>query len=256
MTLRIGVAQARLFDSIEANTANILAFIDEADRQGVRILGFPETALTGYLFDGFACLDWEKQEAAVEKVADRLRGGRLAIVLGTPTRENGAVHNSALVMLPDGARYVYHKINLVPCEQAWFAPGGTPLRFEVEQAGFGVQICKDQGSPELSRALAKTGVRGIFLCSAHYYEPVEARMKLEKNVALPIARAYENGMFVFKANAVGATRGQVSYGTSMIIDSRGIVVHRAGETREELLFHDIDLSVESPHWNQACFTRS
>jgi 5-aminopentanamidase len=248
MTVRIGVAQTRGFDTIEANAANILAFIDEADRQGVRILGFPETALTGYLFEGFARIDWEKHARVIEQVAGRLLGGRLAIVLGTPTRESGTMRNSAVVLLPDGLRRVYHKINLVPCEQAWFAPGSAALSFEAENARFGVEICKDQGSPDLSRDLARAGVRGVFLCSAHYYEPVEARMKQEKNTALPIARAYENGVYFFKANAVGSNQGQVSYGTSMIIDPRGIVVQRAGETREELLVHDIDLAAENPRW--------
>jgi predicted amidohydrolase len=246
--MRVGVAQIASLDTIEANTANILAFIEEADRQGVGILGFPETALTGYLFEGFAAVDWTKLGVAVEQIAGRLRGGRLAVVLGTPTREKGTVRNSAIVFLPDGGRCLYHKINLVPYEQAWFAPGSEPLSFEIERERFGVEICKDQNSPDLTRDLARAGARGVFLGSAHYYEPVESRMKLEKNIALPIARAYENGVYFFKANAVGCNRGQVSYGTSMIIDPRGIVVQRAGETREELLFHDIDLSAENPHW--------
>jgi 5-aminopentanamidase len=248
MIMRIGVAQMRLLDTIEANTAAILAFIDEADRQGVRILGFPETALTGYLFDGFSGIDWELHARALERIEARLRGGPLSIVLGAPTRESGVVYNSAVVFLPDGGRRVYHKINLVPYETAWFAPGNAAMSFEVGTGRFGVQICKDQGSPDLSREQARGGARGVFLGSAHYYEPRESRMKLEKNAALPIARAYENGLFFFKANAVGCSRGQVSYGTSMIIDPRGIVVQRGGESGEELLVHDLDLAAENPHW--------
>jgi predicted amidohydrolase len=73
-------------------------------------------------------------------------------------------------------------------------------------------------------------------------------MKLEKNVALPVARAYENEIYVFKANAVGTNHGTVSYGTSLIVDPRGVVVQRAGETHEELLVHDVDFARESPRW--------
>jgi hypothetical protein len=45
--------------------------------------------------------------------------------------------------------------------------------------------------------------------------------------------------------------GVLSYSTSMIVNPRGIVVQRAGETREELLFHDIDLDAENPHWQES-----
>jgi predicted amidohydrolase len=248
MIMRIGVAQMRLSDTIEANTASILSFIENAARQGVRVLGFPETALTGYIFGGFTGIDWDLHARALERIAARLRGGALSVVLGTPTREAGVVRNSAVVLQPDGSSTVYHKINLVPYEKAWFAPGEAAMCFEAASGRFGVQICKDQNSPDLARQLARDGARGVFLCSAHYYEPLEARMKVEKNVALPIARAYENGLYFFKANAVGCSGGQVSHGTSLIIDPRGFVVQRAGETGEELLVHDLDLAAANPHW--------
>jgi predicted amidohydrolase len=245
---RIGVAQVRSYGTIAENAAAIIEFVQEARRQGVRILAFPETALSGYIFEGFATLDRAAAAAAADRVAASLRGSGLTVVLGAPTAEDGTLRNSVLVLGPDGSRVVYHKINLVPFEKAWFTPGTTPRCFDVEGVRFGVEICKDQNSAELTRTLADQGARGLFICAAHYYEPAEARLKLEKNAALPIARAYENGLFVFKANAIGCSRGQVSYGPSMIIDPRGIVVQRGSETREELLCHDIDFGRENPHW--------
>lgn len=246
--MRIAVAQIRSLDTVEENTGNILRFVDEARRLGVQILGLPETALSGYLFDAFPRVDAARLGAALDQIAARLRDGRLTVVLGTPTKENGKLRNSAVILLPDGSRRVYHKMNLVSYERAWFSPGDAPLTFEVEQTRFGVAVCRDQNSPELAGGLARAGARGLFLCSAHFYEPVEARMKLEKNVALPIVRAYENEIYVFKANAVGTNHGTVSYGTSMIVDPRGIVVQRAGEAQEELLVHDVDFTRENPRW--------
>jgi predicted amidohydrolase len=246
--MRIGVAQLRSFDTVEENAANILRSIEEARRLGVRILGFPETALSGYLFEGFPRVDPARLAAALDQVAARAREAHLAVVLGTVTREDGKLRNSAAVLLPDGGRHLYHKINLVPYEQGWFAPGDTPVTFEVDGTRFGVMVCRDQNSPELSRALKQAGARGLFICSAHFYDLMEARMKLEKNVALPIVRAYENGVYLFKANAVGTNHGTVSYGNSMIVDPRGIVVQRAGETQEELLVYDVDFTRDNPRW--------
>lgn len=246
--MRIGVAQIRSLDTVEENAANILRFVDEGRRLGVQVLGFPETALSGYLFDGFSRIDPGRLGAALDQIATRLSSGRLAVVLGTPTKEDGRLRNSAVVLFPDGSRRVYHKMNLVSYERAWFAPGDAPLTFEVEGTRFGVAVCRDQNSPELARGLARAGARGLFLCSAHFYDPVEARLKAEKNVALPVVRAYENEIYVFKANAVGTNHGTVSYGSSMIVDPRGIVVQRAGETQEELLVHDVDFTRENPRW--------
>ena len=247
--MRIAVAQLRSLDTVEENAENILRFTGEARRLGVRLLVFPETALSGYRFDGFSGVDAAALGAAMDRIAARLREGRLAAVLGTVTREgDGRLRNSAVVLLPDGGRLLYHKMHLPSAERAWFVPGETPLTFELDGARFGVAVCRDQNSPELARGLAQAGARAILLCSAHFYEPLEARMKLEKNVALPVVRAYENDLHVFKANAVGTNHGTVSYGTSLIVDPRGVVVQRAGETQEELLVHDVDFTRSSPRW--------
>ena len=247
--MRIAVAQIRALDTIEENAANILRFAEKARRLGAQILVFPEAALSGYLFDRFPVVDLAQLGAALIQVCTLLRDGRLTVVLGTPTEDGGHLRNSAVVIFPDGTRRVYHKINLVSYERAWFTAGDAVRTFEVDGISFGVAICRDQSSPELARELVHAGVRGIFLCSAHFYEPLEARMKIEKNVALPVARACENGIYVFKANAVGANRGTVSYGTSLIIDRRGVIVQRAGETQEELLVHDVDFAGPIPRWD-------
>ena len=130
--MRIGVAQIRSLDTVEENAANILRFVDEAHRLGVRILGFPETALSGYLFDGFSRVDPARLGAALDQIAARLRDGPPGGRAGHAHEGGRQLHNSAVVLLPDGSRRVYHKMNLVSYERAWFAPGDAPLTFEVE----------------------------------------------------------------------------------------------------------------------------
>ncbi len=246
--VKIAVAQIHLAESLPANKDRILQALEEAARREVDILAFPETALSGYLFEGFLAVDAAEVEGALREIGTRLKGGKLHVIVGTPFREGGALHNSAAVLFPDGRRLLYHKIHLVSYEREYFQPGGRKLTFEVQGARFGVMICRDQNAPELARELKEAGARGVFICSAHYYEPVESRMKVEKNIALPIARAYENNMYVFKSNAVGTLKRLVSYGNSLIVDPRGIVVQRAGETREELLVYDIDFGKDNPSW--------
>jgi predicted amidohydrolase len=112
------------------------------------------------------------------------------------------------------------------------------LLFEVAEVKCGLLICRDQNDHRLAQEYARAGARVVFLLAAHYYPPEEVRRKVDKNRALPIARAVENGLFVAKANAVGFQGDYVNFGHSMIVDPEGSVVCEAGEEDETLLYHD------------------
>jgi predicted amidohydrolase len=257
--MKTAVVQMNLSESVEENRDKIIEFVDRALREGVGILCFPETALTGYLFDDFTGLDFDQVNRALDSIHERVRDTGLHVILPTALRENGTVYNSAVLLMPGGERLVYHKNYLVPYEETWFTAGSRPLVFETQsQAGagnsggaparFGVVICRDQNFPEACALPAREGARGVFICSAHYYQLRESRLKRVKNTALPIARAYENKIFVFKSNAVGTTRGMISLGGSLIVDSCGIVACEAGEHEETMLVYDIDFSGPNPSW--------
>ncbi len=246
--MKIGVAQLNLTSSIEKNKTNILKFIENAQNENVEILNFPETAMTGYIFDDFTTVDYQKVEKALEEIQGALRGKDLHVIIGSPFNEGGTIYNSAVVMYPDGTRKIYYKIHLVPYEHKYFSSGTEKLVFSVKGHKFGVIICRDQNFPQLSWELTKMGARGIFICSAHYYELAEAKLKREKNSALPVARAYENNIFIFKSNAVGTSKRKISLGESMIVDPMGIVVLRAEQSNEDFLVYDINFDVPNPSW--------
>ncbi|MGQ9615366.1 MAG: carbon-nitrogen hydrolase family protein [Spirochaetota bacterium] len=237
--MRIGVSQIYLFDSIEKNKERIIDYINIAKKKDVNILCFPETALSGYIFEGFLTLNYYELEGALKVISDVASQTKVIVVLGTPLKQNGVLYNSAVILYPDGKMLKYHKNNLVSHEELYFKPGKDSVIFDVEGFRFGVMVCRDQNFPELACNLKGLGAHGIFICSAHYYSLVEAKMKKEKNNALPIARAYENKLYVFKSNAVGTLKGRISYGNSMIVNPDGIVVLRASETGEEMLVYDI-----------------
>jgi predicted amidohydrolase len=246
--MNIGVVQMHLSESIELNTRRILEWVRLAREREVTVLGFPETALSGYLFEGFSSLEHAAVQRALDEVHGALRGSGLHLVLGTPWPENGALYNSAAVLFPDGTRELYHKNHLVDYENRFFIAGSGSLVFRVQGHALGVIICRDQNFPRACSELARSGARGVFICAAHYYPLRESRLKRVKNTALPVARAYENNQFVFKSNAVGTTRGRVSLGGSLIVDPAGIVVQEAGEQEEALLAYDIDFSKPNPSW--------
>jgi predicted amidohydrolase len=246
--MKFGVAQVNLSEVLQKNLKRIHEFVDEALDRGIEVLAFPETALTGYIFKGFHDVDYSEIEHSLASVQNALKGSTLCVIMGTPMKIEGHVFNSAVVLFPDGKRTVYHKKFLTDYEQEYFEHGEKEVTFDHLNTTFGILVCRDQNSPEHARKLKRMGAAALFICSAHYYNLRESRLKLEKNIALPVARAYENNVYVCKSNAVGTVQGKISYGNSMIVDPNGVVVLRGDESSEKLLWYDALLDKENTQW--------
>jgi predicted amidohydrolase len=246
--VKIAAAQMELVPDIEANAGRIRDFIEQAAALRVDIMNFPETALTGYEPELFRGHYQEKIEAIVAELHQFVQDRGVSAIIGTPYFEEGRLYNSVVVLLDDGRRFLYHKQNLVDYEQAYFESGRKQLVFEHKGFTFGTIICRDQNFPLLARDIREQGADVLFISCAHYYSPMEARWKLDKNIALPIARATENNMFVCKANAVGTLNGMINLGNSLIVGPNGSVIARAGEAREQLLSFAIDPQNKDWKW--------
>jgi len=238
--MKIGAAQIRFHLDFEKNLKNISHWMRMASEQGVDILNFPETSLTGYLYETFSDVRQEDIASGIDQLGTLTQKLGISAVVGTPYWLDDRLFNSVVVLLADGRRFLYHKNNLVSYEEEYFVPGTDLLSFDIEELRFGTIICRDQSFPGLAQRIKEEGGNVLFISCAHFYPPMQARLKVEKNRALPIARACENGVFVCKANAVGSYRGRVSLGHSLLIGPNGVVISEAGETGEELLAFDVD----------------
>jgi predicted amidohydrolase len=246
--MKLAVAQLDLSSSLRKNLEKIKAYAAMGLDRGIELLAFPETALTGYIYEEFSRVDAGAIEDALASLQDSIARTNLCLVVGTPMRVGERLYNSAAVLFPDGKRNVYHKRFLTSYESAYFERGERELLFTHGGHAIGVLVCRDQNRPDYMAELRERGARVVFILSAHHYELIESKMKREKNIALPIARAYENNIFVCKANSVGTIQGKISFGNSMIIDPRGIVVIRGGEHEEGLLSYEADLNSTDLKW--------
>ena len=109
-SLRIALAQCRQTADFDANAATIFRMVDEAARQGVQILCFPETQTVGYRVD----ISTPDRPVPVERLAElagspgeAVRGARHGVrprdrdaARGEPRR--GKPYNSALVVSEAG----------------------------------------------------------------------------------------------------------------------------------------------------------
>jgi omega-amidase len=203
----------------------------------VDFLCFPECSLTGYIRD-FHSINWDEVAQALDKLQEAAILAGITIAVGTPCLEEDKIYNAAVV-ISKGQRLKYFKKTLTDFDKQYFAEGKDTLSFDVKGIKCGLLICRDQNDPYLARKYAEENARIIFFPAAHYYPPAEARRKVDKNRALPIARAVENRLFVAKADAVGFQDDCISLGHSMIVNPAGSVICEADEKEEKLLYYDV-----------------
>lgn len=238
--MRLGVAQMFIADSIEKNASTILRLTEEAARRRIDLLGFPEMSLTGYNPEVLGSSSFKEDLAgAMARLRDKAKECNMGIIVGRADFVGDLLFNAATVILPDEREVTYHKIHLTAAEEKYFAAGKDPAVFEFRGHKFGVIICRDQNFPELARDIASQKAKALFILSAHYYSPREARWKIEKNRALPIARAVENHFHVLLANAIGSHIGLISLGNSLIADPEGALVALGDEASETILTCDL-----------------
>jgi predicted amidohydrolase len=236
--MKAAVAQVKLYNDIDANLITTSKYISWASKEDIDILCFPECNITGYVRD-FTKVDQNKLAETLDIIQEQVTKDGVNVIVGAPYFEREKCFNSAIVLLTNGGRYIYHKINLTSSDEVYFKKGKKPLCFQLDDIKFGVLICRDQNDPMLAAKYKTLGADAIFILSAHFYEPIKAIRKLNKNRALPIARAVENNLFVLKANAVGSNNELISLGGSVIIDPEGFVIHEGDSANEMVLSYEI-----------------
>ena len=143
-SLRIALAQCRQTADFDTNAATIFRMIDEAARQRVQVLCFPETQTVGYRVD-IATPDRpvpvEQLDELHRRVAERCAALAMACILGTETPlesnpRRGKPYNSALVISETGTVLgVHHKTRLTPLDAIAYTPGQASRRSSCSASG-------------------------------------------------------------------------------------------------------------------------
>ena len=218
-----------------ARIENALSTLDAA------IGVFPELCSTGYWFrsrEELLSLAETADGSFVTMLRDQALARKTILVAGFAERDGNAVYNTAVTVLPDGARHVYRKTHLFAEEKTIFAPGDTGFPVvRHEGLSLGVMICYDWRFPEAARTLALRGADVILHPSA-----LVALPRLWKPVMR--TRAFENRVATVTANRTGTEwHGEASltfHGSSQIVDVNGDVLAETGTDEEGWIAAEID----------------
>lgn len=207
-----------------------------ADAGPVRLVVFPELALTGFPVDGqvLAHRIGDSDDLAAIEAAARAAGA-YAVVGFAEENPGQAPFNSAALFGPDGLVGVVRKRHLPGREREWFSPGGAPVVFATDIATIGVAICYDAWFPEYVKAQALAGAEIIVNINSIWAGGRDGgigdgAVKRRYWTALPTARALDTQAYVLAGNGFGAHDFGAGIGTwrrlgrSRIVDPRGRVL--------------------------------
>jgi predicted amidohydrolase len=249
----------------EVIVERMMALLEQALREGVELIAYPEMALTTYFpkrvrpdFDHF--FETEVPPKSLEPLLRRAAQARVAVHAGFCEKADGKYFNTALLTDRDGRLCgTFRKIHLpgtkIPDgfaqvhEPYYFAHGDTGYKvFECAGARVGIAICQDRRYPESYRALALQGAEIIVI---GYNTPLSA-LALDLNDLCMRSGAYANACFVVGIAKAGVEDGMELIGGSSVINPQGQIIAKASTTGDELVTALIDLDQMTPvrkRWN-------
>jgi 5-aminopentanamidase len=238
--MRVAVAQIDpKLAEVERNLETCAKRLEEAARDGSQLLVLPECAIPGYMFDSAEeALPFAEEipGPSTEVLERQCRRLGMHAVCGMLERDGDALHNSAVLIGPDGLIGTYRKTHLPFLGVDRFVVAGDELSvYDTPLGRIGLEICYDLRFPEVTRTLA---LKGADIVAHPTNFPLAARPQTE---FITRARAAENRVYVLTSNRIGKERSGEFCGWSQIVDPHGTRLAEAGADEEALLIADIDL---------------
>lgn len=202
--MRIGAYQFAVTGDIERNTESILEAINQAAVQKVRLLVFPECALTGYPpYDiaSSAYVEISKVAEGIKRIQNAVDEANMYVIVGTIMNRDEEYHNSAVILSPNNEVMLYHKRALFGWDSGNFVPCDSSGVFEIDGIKVGVRICYEIRFPEYFRELYRehTDLNVILFYDVADYNNVERYDLIKSHIR---TRAVENVCHAFTVNTM------------------------------------------------------
>lgn len=236
-----------LYDS-KANRQRSLEVIGEAADAGARLIVLPELMISGYGLDadGLRSASEPVDGPTLEAWCALARHHDIWIAGGICERDGDRLHNSAILVGPDGLAGHYRKLHLFSREKTVFAPGdlGLPV-IDTAVGRIGLCVCYDLRFVEVMRALALQGA-GIIAVPTAWVGGFDRNPRDEMGfigqARGAMVQANLNQVFVACASQGGEAGGIRFLGSSLIIDPYGqVLAGPMGEAETGMLVEELDL---------------
>lgn len=249
---------------VEFNTQNIINAMEEAQKNGAKILVFPELCVTGYtcsdLFDHSILLKASRK--ALLEIAENTNDKDMLVFVGAPLEVNGKLYNVAAAM-NQGEIIGFTTKTFLPnygefYEMRQFTPGPQTVReitFEGKKIPFGPQIlfqaegmeelvvaaeiCEDVWSPvPPSIQAALEGATVIVNCSASD-ETIGKDTYRRALISGQSARLISG--YIYANAGEGESTTDLVFGGHNIIAENGTILKESSRYVNEIIYSEIDL---------------
>ena len=249
---------------VEFNTQNIINAMEEAQKNGAKILVFPELCVTGYtcsdLFDHSVLLKASRK--ALLEIAENTNDKDMLVFVGAPLEVNGKLYNVAAAM-NQGEIIGFTTKTFLPnygefYEMRQFTPGPQTVReitFEGKKIPFGPQIlfqaegmeelvvaaeiCEDVWSPiPPSIQAALEGATVIVNCSASD-ETIGKDTYRRALISGQSARLISG--YIYANAGEGESTTDLVFGGHNIIAENGTVLKESSRYVNEIIYSELDL---------------
>ena len=265
-------------DDKDFNLGRIKHFTEEATRDGVQVIAFPEMCTVGYWHLRRHTADRLRELAepltgpTISAVRDLAAAHNLAIGAGflEIDETDGRLYNAYALCLPD--RQVHRHRKLHAFEHEAISSGDA---FTVFDTPWGVRlailICWDNNLVENVRAVALHGAEvlvaphqtgGTNSASPHGMRPIPQDAwdnratdpdTIESHLRGPHgrgwlmrwlpSRAHDNGLFIVFSNGIGQDDDEIRTGNAMIIDPYGRILEETWKAADAMVTADLDLDL-------------
>lgn len=249
---------------VEFNTQNIINAMEEAQKNGAKILVFPELCVTGYtcsdLFDHSVLLKASRK--ALLEIAENTNDKDMLVFVGAPLEVNGKLYNVAAAM-NQGEIIGFTTKTFLPnygefYEMRQFTPGPQTVReitFGEKKIPFGPQIlfqaegmeelvvaaeiCEDVWSPvPPSIQAALEGATVIVNCSASD-ETIGKDTYRRALISGQSARLISG--YIYANAGEGESTTDLVFGGHNIIAENGTVLKESSRYVNEIIYSELDL---------------
>ncbi len=225
----------------------------DAATNGAKIICYPELCTTVYFPFEDNVRHFELAETvpgpSVSRMSQVAKETGMVIIFPLFERTDvGDYYNTAVILGPDGEIMGKFRKTSIPatrlfsegCERFYFKPGdlGYPVFDTPFGLRIGIIICYDRNEVEPARCIGLNGADVLFV-------PVATTAKTRPWWEILLqAHAIHNLYYVAACNKVGLDVGGAPdtpyYGSSMFIDPMGRIISQASETKEEIIYADLD----------------
>ncbi len=235
--LRVAVAQlTSLPGDVASNVARHAELIGRAQREGARVVVFPELSLTGYELDAIGRdprLTLAADDDRLRPLAEACRASDCVAVVGAPVSRGGRRLLGAVAVDALGVREVYAKQHVAAEEAPFFEAGDRDAIVEVDGRRLALAICLDSAHPEHAERCRAAGA-DAYLVGAMFLEGEEHM--LAQRMA---ARARSFGLWVGLAQHAGPTGDGPACGRSGFWAPDGRAIVQLGAESPALAFADL-----------------